>query len=106
MGNYRGIYSFCRQLERYWQFILLSRLNAEIAKKQFYQSRSAGFRQNRGTTDMIFHGTPKYKRSALKQRQDLYQVFVDLTKALTVLTERTTLEDSGKVWDVLITLLN
>ena len=51
-GNYRGI-TLLSSAEKMLAGILLSRLNAEIVKTILPESQ-CGFRQNRGTTDMIF----------------------------------------------------
>ena len=84
----------CRQLERYWQ-VLLSRLNAEIVKTILPESQ-CGFRQNRGTTDMIFTAL-QIQEKCSEHRQDLYQVFVDLTKAFDSVNRETLWKILGKL---------
>ena len=51
-GNYRGI-TLLSSAGKILPGILLSRLNAKIVKTILPESQ-CGFRQNRGTTDMIF----------------------------------------------------
>ena len=97
-GNYRGI-TLLSSAGKILAGILLSRLNAEIVKT-ILPELQCGFRQNRGTTDIIFTAR-QIQEKCPEHRQDLQQVFVDLTKRLTVLTGR----HFGS-WDVLITLLN
>ena len=77
-GNYRGI-TLLSSAGKILPGVLLSRLNAEIVKTILPESQ-CGFRQNRGTTDMIFTAR-QIQEKCSEQRQGLYQVFVDLTKA-------------------------
>ena len=101
-GNYRGI-TILSSAGKILAGIFLSRLNAEIVKTILPESQ-CGFRQNKGTTDMIFTAR-QIQEKCSEHRQDLYQVFVDLTKAFdSVNTE--TLWRFWESWDVLITLLN
>ena len=70
-GNCRGI-TLLSSTGKILAGILLSRLNAEIVKTILPESQ-CGFRQNRGTTEI--------QEKCSEHRQDLYQVFVDLTEA-------------------------
>ena len=93
-GNYRGI-TLLSSAGKILAGILLSRLNAEIVKTILPESQCR-FRQNRGTTDMIFTAR-QIQEKCSEHRQDLYQVFVDLTKAFDSVNRETLWKILGKL---------
>ena len=93
-GNYRGI-TLLSSAGKILAGILLSRLNAEIVKTILPESQ-CGFRQNRGTTDMIFTARQIQEKFS-EHRQDLYQVFVDLTTAFDSVNRETLWKILGKL---------
>ena len=93
-GNYRGI-TLLSSAGKILAGILLSRLNAEIVKTILPESQ-CGFRQNRGTTDMIFTAH-QIQENCSEHRQDLYLVFVDLTKAFDSVNRETLWKILGKL---------
>eukprot|EP00795_Rhopilema_esculentum_P010044 gene10044-biopygen12706 len=76
-GNYRGI-SLLSVVGKLFADILLQRLK-RIADKVYPQSQS-GYRENRSTIDGIFT-LKQLMEKAREQRQNMYIVFVDFTKA-------------------------
>src|ERR1044072_5573686 len=77
-GNYRGIFLLLiagKILGR----ILLVRLLDSIAGKVLPEAQ-CGFRPKRGTSDMIF-AARQIQEKCREQHNDLYTVFIDLTKA-------------------------
>ena len=93
-GNYRGI-TLLSSAGKILAGILLSRLNAEIVKTILPESQ-CGFRQNRGTTDIIFT-VRQIQEKCSEHRQGLYQVFVDLTKAFDSVNRETLWKILGKL---------
>ena len=59
--------------------ILLNRITKYLLDSVVSESQ-CGLRHNRGTVDMIF-AVCKLQEKCLEQRQDLYLLFIDLTKA-------------------------
>ena len=76
-GNYRGISLLCIA-GKVFSLLLLDRL-AEIMVRIVPESQ-CGFRQYRGTTDMIFSARI-LQEQCRENNVDLYMVFIDLTKA-------------------------
>ena len=76
-GNYRGI-SLLSTTGKVLSRILLNRL-ASLAERILPESQ-AGFRQERGTTDMVFCARQLLEK-AREQRRPVYLVFFDLEKA-------------------------
>ena len=77
--NHRGISLLCiagKILAR----LMLNRLNKHIDKIGLVPESQCGFRQNRGTADMVFSLRQLQEKCNL-QGQDLYLLFIDLTKA-------------------------
>lgn len=77
--NHRGISLLCiagKILAR----LMLNRLIKHIEKIGLIPESQCGFRPNRGTTDMVFALRQLQEKCSL-QGQDLYLVFIDLTKA-------------------------
>ena len=60
--------------------ILLNRLNAHLDQAGLIPESQCGFRNERGTIDMIFTAR-QLQEKCQKQNVDLYMTFVDLTKA-------------------------
>lgn len=77
-GNYRGISLLC-VVGKVMSRLLLTRLNTHICSDVLPESQ-CGFRASRGTSDMIFSAR-QLQEKCREQRVDLYQVFIDLTKA-------------------------
>ena len=77
-GNYRGI-ALLSAVGKVLCRILLDRLLNHVADDTLPESQS-GFRTGRGTTDMIFSAR-QLQEKCIEQGRDLYQVFIDLTKA-------------------------
>ena len=59
--------------------VLLNRLTEQLLDKVLPESQ-CGFRSRRGTADMVFTAR-QLQEKCREQHQDLYVVFVDLTKA-------------------------
>ena len=93
-GNYRGI-TLLSSTGKILAGILLSRLNAEIVKTILPESQ-CGFRQSRGTTDMIFTAR-QIQEKCFEQRQGLYQVFVVLTMAFDIVNREALWKILGKL---------
>ena len=93
-GNYRGI-TLLSSAGKILAGILLSRLNAEIVKT-ILPELQCRFHLNRGTTDMNFTACQVQKKCS-EQRQDLHQVFVDLTKAFESVNRETLWKILGKL---------
>ena len=77
--NHRGISLLCiagKILAR----LMLNRLIKHIEKIGLIPESQCGFRPNRGTTDMVFALRQLQEKCSL-QCQDLYLLFIDLTKA-------------------------
>ncbi len=77
-GNYRGI-SLLAVAGKVLARVLLIRLLSQVANVVLPESQ-CGFRQERGTTDMIFVAR-LLQEKCREQHQDLYIAFIDLTKA-------------------------
>lgn len=77
-GNYRGI-SLLSIAGKILTRILLVRLLDSIAGKVLPEAQ-CGFRPKRGTSDMIF-AARQIQEKCREQHNDLYTVFIDLTKA-------------------------
>ena len=60
--------------------ILLNRLNAHLDQAGLIPESQCGFRNDRGTIDMIFTAR-QLQEKCQEQNVDLYMTFVDLTKA-------------------------
>ena len=90
-GNYRGIALLCivgKVLSR----VMLSRLTNHISCNVLPESQ-CGFRAGRGTVDMIFSAR-QLQEKAREQHVDIYQVFIDLTKAFDTVNR-------GALWEIL-----
>lgn len=77
-GNYRGI-SLLSVVGKVFSRVLLNRLLKHIAPSVLPESQ-CGFRPNRGTVDMIFTAR-QVQEKCIEHQLDLYQCFIDLTKA-------------------------
>jgi hypothetical protein len=60
--------------------VLLNRLTAHVNLHEVLPESQCGFRAGRGTADMIF-AARQIQEKCQEQHQDLYMVFIDLTKA-------------------------
>ena len=60
--------------------VLLNRLTAHVNLHEVLPESQCGFRAGRGTADMIF-AARQLQEKCQEQHQDLYMVFIDLTKA-------------------------
>ena len=60
--------------------VLLNRLSAHVDLHEVLPESQCGFRAGRGTADMIFSAR-QIQEKCREQHQDLYMVFIDLTKA-------------------------
>ena len=78
LDNYRGI-SLLSIAGKLLARVLLNRLAQHLVDNIVPESQ-CGFRQNRGTIDMIF-AVRQLQEKCLEQRQNLYLLFIDLTKA-------------------------
>ena len=76
--NYRGI-SLLSVAGKILTRIIVNRLTRVIANNILPESQ-CGFRQRRGTDDMIF-AARQVQENCREQQMDLYTVFIDLTKA-------------------------
>ena len=76
--NHRGI-SLLASAGKILGRVLLNRLTEQLLDKVLPESQ-CGFRSGRGTTDMVFTARQLHEKCR-EQHQDLYVVFVDLTKA-------------------------
>ncbi|KAL8603437.1 hypothetical protein ACOMHN_053104 [Nucella lapillus] len=76
--NYRGI-SFLSIAGKILSKVILNRLNTHILDETVPENQ-CGFRQKRGTVDMIF-AARQIQEKCKEQNMDLYILFVDLTKA-------------------------
>ena len=76
--NYRGI-SLLSIAGNIFSKVNLNRPNAHLLDETVPESQ-CGFRQNRGTVDMIF-AARQIQEKCKEQNKDLYILFVDLTKA-------------------------
>ena len=92
-GNYRGI-SLLSVVGKVFANILLQRLK-RIADKFYPQSRS-GYRENRSTIDGIFT-LRQLMEKTIEQRQNLYMVFVDFTKAFDTVNREFLFKILGKL---------
>ena len=77
--NHRGI-SLLSIAGKILANILLNRLNAHLDQAGLIPESQCGFRQDRGTIDMIFTAR-QLQDKCQEQNVDLYMTFVDLTKA-------------------------
>lgn len=77
-GNYRGI-SLLSVAGKVFARVLLNRLEKFICSPVLPETQ-CGFRAGRGTTDMIFTARQIIEK-CIEHRLDLFQVFIDLTKA-------------------------
>ena len=76
--NHRGI-SLLSIAGKLLARVLLNRLTKHLVDNIVPESQ-CGFRQNRGTVDMVF-AIRQLQEKCIEQRQDLYLLFIDLTKA-------------------------
>jgi len=76
--NHRGI-SLLSIAGKILARILLNRITDHLVESVVSESQ-CGFRQNRGTVDMVF-AIRQLQEKCIEQRQDLYLLFIDLTKA-------------------------
>ena len=60
--------------------VLLNQLSAHVSLHEVLPESQCGFRAGRGTADMIF-AARQLQEKCREQHQDLYMVFIDLTKA-------------------------
>ena len=60
--------------------VLLNRLSAHVDLQEVLPESQCGFRAGRGTADMIF-AARQLQEKCREQHQDLYLIFIDLTKA-------------------------
>ena len=60
--------------------VLLNRLNEHLEQAGLLPENQCGFREDRGTIDMIFTAR-QLQEKCQEQNIDLYMTFVDLTKA-------------------------
>lgn len=93
-GNFRGI-SLLSIVGKVFARILLNRLLQHITPAVIPESQ-CGFRANRGTVDMIFTAR-QLQEKCIEQNQDLFQCFIDLTKAFDTVNRKA-------LWDVLLKL--
>ena len=77
-GHFRGI-SLLVHVGKVFTRLLLNRLITYICPRIIPESQ-CGFRSGRGTVDMVFSAR-QIQEKCIEQRVDLYQVFIDLTKA-------------------------
>ena len=92
-GNYRGI-SLLSVVGKVFADILLQKLK-RIADKVYPQSQS-GYRENRSTIDGIFTLRQLMEKTK-EQRQNLYMVFVDFTKAFDTVNREFLFKILGKL---------
>ena len=92
-GNYRGI-SLLSVVGKVFADILLKRLKG-IADKVYPQSQS-GYSENRSTIDGIFTLRQLMEKTK-EQRQNLYMVFVDFTKAFDTVNREFLFKILGKL---------
>ena len=92
-SNYRGI-SLLSVVGKILSNIIFKRINLHIADNVLPKSQ-CGFRNGRGTVDMIFTIRQLQEKSQ-KQCRDLFHLFIDLTKAFDTVN-REALVDSWKV---------
>ena len=76
--NHRGI-SLLSIAGKILARVLLNRIIEHLVDSVVSESQ-CGFRKNRGTIDMIF-AVRKLQENCVEQHQDLYMLFIDLTKA-------------------------
>ncbi|VDM00362.1 unnamed protein product [Schistocephalus solidus] len=76
-GNHRGI-SLLKIAGKIFARILLTRLSGHIEQGLLPESQ-CGFRQHRGTTDMIFAAL-QLREKCQEMRTHLYTTFEDLTR--------------------------
>ena len=76
--NHRGI-SLLSIAGKILARILLNRMTEHLVDNVVSESQ-CGFRRNRGTIDMVF-AVKQLQEKCIEQRQDLYLLFIDLTKA-------------------------
>ena len=76
--NHRGI-SLLNVAGKILAKVILNRLNTQLLDDTVPEGQ-CGFRQNRGTVDMIF-AARQIQEKFRKQNKDLYILFVDLSKA-------------------------
>ena len=77
-GNYHGS-SILSIASKTLSKVILNRWNTHLLDETVPESQ-CGFRQNRGTVDIIFT-TRQIQEKSKEQNRDLYILFVDLTKA-------------------------
>ena len=77
-NNHRGI-SLLSNPGKILARILLNRITEHLVDSVVSESQ-CGFRKNRGTVDMVF-AVRQLQEKCIEQRQDLYLLFIDLTKA-------------------------
>ena len=84
-GNYRGI-SLLSIAGKILARIILNRLITSVSEANLPEAQ-CGFRPNRSTSDMIF-AVRQVQEKCREQNKDLYAVFIDLTKGLTLSIEK------------------
>jgi len=77
--NHRGI-SLLSVAGKILARVLLNRLTNHVGQHDIIPESQCGFRSARGTMDMIF-AARQVQEKCREQYQDLYMVFIDLTKA-------------------------
>ena len=77
--NHRGI-SLLSTAGKILARVLLNRLSAHVNLHEVLPESQCGFRAGRGTTDMTFSAR-QIQEKCREQHQDLYMIFIDLTKA-------------------------
>jgi Reverse transcriptase (RNA-dependent DNA polymerase) len=92
--NYRGI-SLLSVVGKVFSRVLLNRLLQWITPTILPESQ-CGFRQGRGTVDMIFTAR-QIQEKCIEQQLDLYQCFIDMTKAFDSVNRPTLWKLLGKL---------
>jgi len=77
--NHRGV-SLLSIAGKVLARILMNRLNDHVHSNNIIPESQCGFRSGRGTADMIFTAR-QIQEKCREQHQDLFMVFIDLTKA-------------------------
>ena len=67
--------------------VLLNRLTEHVFSNDIIPDSQCGFRKGRGTSDMIFT-IRQLQEKCREQLQELYMVFIDLTKAFDTVNRR------------------
>ena len=82
--NHRGI-SLLSIAGKILARVLLNRIIEHLADSVVSESQ-CGFRKNRGTIDMIF-AVRQLQEKCVEQHQDLYMLFIDLTKGFDTVSQ-------------------